>query len=91
MENEFSTYRIAYALSKLHLWNSLLKLYFLFSAIAHQKKAPASILFGYSGDRLCPKTHPIFNLGWQLQKYIESLHQLSRYEIINYALFRVLH
>jgi hypothetical protein len=52
-KNDFSTYRIAYALSKLHLWDSLLKLDFLFSAIALQKKAPASILFGYSDDHLC--------------------------------------
>jgi hypothetical protein len=63
-KNEFSTYRIAYALSKSHLWNALLNLYFLFSAIAHQKKAPAiaqfsiekqgdRFLFGYGGDRLC--------------------------------------
>jgi hypothetical protein len=36
-KNEFSTYRIAYALSTLHLWNALLNLDFLFSAIAHQK------------------------------------------------------
>jgi hypothetical protein len=40
-ENEFSTDRIASALSKLHTWNALLNLYFLFSAIALQKKAPA--------------------------------------------------
>jgi hypothetical protein len=63
-KNEFSTYRIAYALSTLHLWNALLNLDFLFSAIAHQKKPPAialfsrgktqhRILFGYGGDRLC--------------------------------------
>jgi hypothetical protein len=37
-KNEFSTYRIAYALSKLHLWNALLNLDFLFSAIALQEK-----------------------------------------------------
>jgi hypothetical protein len=44
-KNEFSTYRIAYALSTLHLWNALLNLDFLFSVIAHQKKAPAIARF----------------------------------------------
>jgi hypothetical protein len=50
-KNEFSTYRIAYALSTLHLWNALLNLDFLFSAIAHQKKAPAIAQFSREKTR----------------------------------------
>jgi hypothetical protein len=47
---------------------SLLRKKHLRSPYSAEKKQGDRILFGYGGDRLCPKTRSISNLDWRLQK-----------------------